>query len=54
MRWEQAKSMEKEIERKINRAGEEKEGSRELRENWTGKGLGEGREEREMKKGAGN
>ena len=50
MRWEQAKSMEKEIERKRNRAGEEKEGRRELRENWRGKGLGEGREEREMKK----
>ena len=54
MRWEQAKSMEKEIGRKRNRAGEEKEGRRELRENGRGKGLGEGREERDMKKGAGN
>ena len=54
MRWQQAKSMEKEIWRKSNRAGEEKEGRRELRENGREKGLGEGREEREMKKGAGN
>ena len=37
MRWEQANSMEKEIGRKRNRAGEEKEGRRELRE-WEGKG----------------
>ena len=29
--------------------GEKKEGRRELRENGRGKGLGEGREEREMK-----
>ena len=43
-------SMEKENGRKRNRAGEEKEGRRELRENGRGKGLGEGREEREMKK----
>ena len=50
MRWEQAKSMEKEIGRKRNRAGEEKEGRRELRENGRRKGLGEGREEGEMKK----
>ena len=42
--------MEKEIGRKRNRVGEEKEGRRELRENGRGKGLGEGREEREMKK----
>ena len=41
--------MEKEI-KKINRAGEEKEGRRWLRENGRGKGLGEGREEMEMKK----
>ena len=54
MRWEQAKNMEKEIGRKRNRVGVEKEGRRELRENGKGKGLGEGREEREMKKGAGN
>ena len=52
MRWEQAKSMEKEIGRKRNRAGEEKEGRR-RRENGRGKGLGECREEREMKTGAG-
>ena len=45
--------MEKEI-KKINRAGEEKGGRRWLRENGRGKGLGEGREEMEMKKGAGN
>ena len=51
MRCEQA---EKEFGRKRNWAGEEKEGRRELRENVRGKGLGEGREEREMKKGAGN
>ena len=50
MRWEQAKSMEKEIGRKRNRAGDEKEGRRGLRENGRGKGLEEGREEREMKK----
>ena len=50
MRWEQARSMEKKIGRKRNRAGEEKEGRRKLRENGRGKGLGEGREEREMKK----
>ena len=49
MRWEQAKSMEKEIGRRRNRAGEEK-GRRGVRENGRGKGLGEGREEREMKK----
>ena len=54
MRWEQAKSMEKEIGRKRNRAGEEKEWRRELRENWRGKGLGEEREERKMKKEARN
>ena len=34
--------------------GEDKEGRRELRENGRGNGLGEGREEREIKKGAGN
>ena len=49
MRWEQVKSMEKEIRRKRNRVGEKKEGRRELRENGRGKGLGEGGEEREMK-----
>ena len=42
--------MEKEIGRKRNRAGEERELRRELRENGRGKGLGEGRVEREMKK----
>ena len=46
--------MKKEIERKRNKVGEEKEGRWELRENGRGKGFGEGREEREMKKGAGN
>ena len=50
MRWEQAKSMEKEIGRKRNRAGEEKEGRKELREKGRRKGLGEKREERQMKK----
>ena len=35
---------------KRNRAGEEKEERRELRENRRGKGLGEGREDGEMKK----
>ena len=49
MRLEQEKSIEKEIGRN-DRAGEEKEGRKELRENGSGKGLGEGREEREMKK----
>ena len=49
MRWEQAKSMEEDIGRKRNRAGEEK-GRRELRQYGSGKGLGEGREEREMQK----
>ena len=44
--------MEKEIGRKRTR--EEKQGKRELRENRRGKGLGEGREEMEMKKGEGN
>ena len=46
--------MEKEIRRKRNSAGEENEWRRELRENGRGKGLGEGREERGIKKGAGN
>ena len=54
MRWEQAKSMEKEIGRKRNRAGEEKRREEGVKREWEGKGLGEGREEREMKKGAGN
>ena len=39
MRWEQANIMEKEIGRKRNRAGEEKEGRRELSENGRGKRL---------------
>ena len=39
MRWEQAKSMEKEIGKKRNRAGEENEGRM---ENGRGNGLGEG------------
>ena len=50
MRWEQAKSMGKEIGRKRNMVEEEKEGKRELIENGRGKRFGEGREERAMKK----
>ena len=42
--------MGKEIGRKRNMVGKEKEGRRELIENGRGKRLGEGREEREMKK----
>ena len=53
MRWVHAKSMEKEIGRKRNRVEEEKEQEGVNRE-WEGKRLGEGREEREMKKGACN
>ena len=51
MRWEQAKSMEKEIVRKRNRVGEEKGGSKERKGGkWTRRReRGEGDE-----KGAGN
>ena len=42
MRWEQAKRTEKEIVRKRDRVGEEKEERRELRENGRGRDLEKG------------